>query len=248
MPIRAVVFDLFDTLVDLHFESVPRVELAGKPIPPSAGVLHEAARGRLAVPFEEFATTLAEVDFAFRDSHYAEDREVPTQQRFTALAERLGSADPELPLLLTRVHMGHFRRQVRVPAHHERLLSELARLHAIGLCSNFSHSQTALAILEQAGLARFLSAVAISDAVGLRKPRAEIFEAVLGELGVAPHEALHVGDSLRADVVGAARLGMRTAWITRRVKDPDAALAAHEGPAPDHTIRDLAELPELLGA
>jgi FMN phosphatase YigB (HAD superfamily) len=57
-----------------------------------------------------------------------------------------------------------------------------------------------------------------------------------------------VGDSLRADVAGAAQLGMRTAWLTRRVKDPRAALAAHEGPAPDFTIADLAELPALLRA
>ena len=52
----------------------------------------------------------------------------------------------------------------------------------------------------------------------------------------------------RADVVGAAELGMRTAWITRRVKDPRAALDKHAGPRPDHTIRDLAELRELLAS
>jgi HAD superfamily hydrolase (TIGR01509 family) len=143
--------------------------------------------------------------------------------------------------------MGFVREQVRVPVHHAPLLAELASVRAIGLCSNFSHSQTALGILEEAGLARHLGAVAISDAVGLRKPRPEIFEAVLARLGVAPEQALHVGDSLRADVVGAAGLGMRTAWLTRRVKDPRAALEAYAGPAPDFTIRDLAELPALLG-
>ena len=144
--------------------------------------------------------------------------------------------------------MGMLREQVRVPAHHAGLLAELASLRAIGLCSNFSHSETAIGILEQAGLARHLGAVVISDAVGLRKPRAEIFQAVLARLGVAPEQALHVGDSLRADVVGAAGLGIKTAWITRRVKDPRAALEAYQGPAPDFTIRDLAELPALLGA
>jgi len=248
MQIRAVVFDLFDTLVDLHYENVPRAEIDGRPLPPSAAALHETVRTRLAIPFAAFADTLAEVDFAFRDSHYALDREVPTEERFTALARRLGVADPDLPGLLTSVHMGLFREQVRVPEHHAQLLAELASLRAIGLCSNFSHSQTAVSILEEAGLAPHLGAVVISDAVGLRKPRPEIFQAVLARLGVAPEQALHVGDSLRADVVGAAGLGIRTAWLTRRVKDPRAALAAYDGPAPDFTIRDLAELPALLGA
>ena len=248
MPIRAVVFDLFDTLVDLDFDSLVRVEIAGKPLPPSAVALHEATRSRHAISFDAFAEALAEVDLAFRDSHYSQHREVPTELRFTALAERLGAKDPDLPGLLTSVHMGMFRGQVRVPAHHAPLLAELGAARVIGLCSNFSHSQTAVDILEEADLARHLGAVVISDAVGLRKPRPEIFEAVLGKLGVAPEQALHVGDSLRADVVGAAQIGMKTAWITRRVKDPRAALEAHQGPAPDFTIRDLAELPALLGA
>ena len=45
-----------------------------------------------------------------------------------------------------------------------------------------------------------------------------------------PEELLHVGDNLVADIEGAATLGMRTVWLTRKVKDPDAALAAYEGP------------------
>jgi putative hydrolase of the HAD superfamily len=248
VQIRAVIFDLFDTLVDLDFESLPRAESAGRPLPPSVPALHEATRTRLAISLEAFATALAEVDGGFRHSHYAQDREVPTELRFQALARRLGVADPELPGLLTSVHMDVFRGQVRVPAHHAPLLAELASLRAIGLCSNFSHSQTAVSILEQAGLARHLHAVVISDAVGLRKPRREIFETVLERLGAAPEQTLHVGDSLRADVVGAAGLGIKTAWLTRRVKDPRAALDAHEGPPPDFTIRDLAELPGLLNA
>jgi FMN phosphatase YigB (HAD superfamily) len=55
-----------------------------------------------------------------------------------------------------------------------------------------------------------------------------------------------VGDSLRADVAGASAAGLVTAWLTRRVADPDQALRGHEGPPPDHAIGDLAELPALL--
>ena len=44
------------------------------------------------------------------------------------------------------------------------------------------------------------------------------------ELGVKEHEVLHVGDSLKADVAGAADLGIPTVWITRRIKEPEKAL------------------------
>ncbi|MBW2363455.1 MAG: HAD-IA family hydrolase, partial [Deltaproteobacteria bacterium] len=104
----------------------------------------------------------------------------------------------------------------------------------------------ALDIVDAAGFRQHFDAIAISETVGWRKPRSEIFRAVLDELEVAPDEVLHVGDSLRADVAGAAPLGMRTAWITRRVRDPEVQLSEHEGPAPDHQVADLAELLELL--
>ena len=91
-----------------------------------------------------------------------------------------------------------------------------------------------------------LDTVVISEDHGFRKPRPEIFESVLDALDVAPADALHVGDSLRADVGGASELGMRTAWITRRIEDPALALGAHAGPDPDFQIADLAELPRVL--
>ncbi len=57
---------------------------------------------------------------------------------------------------------------------------------------------------------------------------------------------MHVGDSLKADVQGAAEVCISTCWITRRVTDPEQRLRAHAGPAPAAIVADLAELPELL--
>jgi FMN phosphatase YigB (HAD superfamily) len=59
----------------------------------------------------------------------------------------------------------------------------------------------------------------------------------LGLLDVGPDEVLHLGDSLRANVGGAAPLGIRTAWITRRNRDPQERLRAHEGPAPTYVSK-----------
>jgi 2-haloacid dehalogenase/putative hydrolase of the HAD superfamily len=88
--------------------------------------------------------------------------------------------------------------------------------------------------------------VVISEEVGVRKPRGEIFAAALERLGTAPEAALHVGDSLRADVGGAHAAGITSAWITRRVRDPERKLREHAGPQPDFVIRDLAEISQLL--
>jgi HAD superfamily hydrolase (TIGR01549 family) len=55
-------------------------------------------------------------------------------------------------------------------------------------------------------------AIAVSADLGIRKPTPEIFLHALNGLGVPPEEAAMVGDSLRADVAGAKRLGMVAIW------------------------------------
>jgi putative hydrolase of the HAD superfamily len=248
VAIRAVLFDLFDTLVDLHYERIPRDQHAGRPVPPTARALHAAVRECADVDFERFLEAVLAVDAEFREGRHAEGRELPTEERFAAVIERLGLAEAGLAGTLTLIHMDAIRRHTEVPEHHGALLAELEQRVRIGLCSNFSHSPTALDILEGAGIQRHFHAIVISDAVGIRKPRGEIFHAALERLEVAPDEVLHVGDSLRADVGGAAAVGIPTVWITRRVRDPERWLRAHEGPAPDFVIRDLAEVRDLLDA
>jgi len=243
---RAIVFDLFDTLVDLPMERLPTVEIDGRVVRSTARALHTALAERAHVEFERFAATLGEIDRAWREGAGREGRELATVERFTRLCARLELADPELPERLTHVHMGMIAGLAQTPAHHARVLDGLRARARLGLCSNFSHAPTALAILEQAELRGRLDAIAISHEVGLRKPRREIFEAVLARLGVAPGEAIHVGDSLEADVAGAAALGLRTVWLTRRIADAPAALARHRGPQPDWIVRDLEEIQQLF--
>jgi FMN phosphatase YigB (HAD superfamily) len=245
--IRAVVFDLFDTLVDLHMERIPPIEHAGTRISGTARALHDAFSRRVqGVDFDRFAAALGAVDGDFRTSRYAKGLELPTEERFAAVLERLDAFDPSLVSDLTDVHMGALRALVRVHEHHVDVMRDLRGRVPLALCSNFSHSQTALRILEQARLAEFLDVVGISDAIGIRKPRPEIFQWVLAGLRAEPREILHVGDSLSADVAGAAALGIPTVWITRRVADPAAVLRSHEGPKPDYTIADLSELVPLV--
>ncbi len=236
---RALSLDLFDTLVDLRWDG-------GSGRRTSTSLLHDAIARHVGFSLEEFTTLLTEVDRELRVPRYADGIEVPTLERFTRLTERLGIAAPELPERLTEIHMGVIRSHVAVPGHHRELLQSLRRCVRVGLCSNFSHAPTAYRILAEFELEPHFDAVVISEEIGLRKPRREMFEAVLTGLSAEPEDTLHVGDSLRDDVAGAAALGMRTAWITRCVSDPEGALADYEGPRPDWVVGDLDQLPAVL--
>jgi FMN phosphatase YigB (HAD superfamily) len=246
MPIRAVVFDLFDTLVDLRAEDLPVEEHRGARIPASARKVHALVAERHGVDFDAFQEAMLSGMRAFQESHLKRDREVRTSERFTDALARMGIVDAELAARMTELHMGVLRSAVRVPAHHVSVLGALRPRVRLGVCSNFSHSETAARILDESGLAGHLDAVVVSDAFGLRKPRREIFEEVVARLGASPGDTLHVGDSLHADVGGAAAAGLRTAWITRRVRAPSEKLAEHTGPPPDFSLGDLAELVRLV--
>jgi putative hydrolase of the HAD superfamily len=249
MPTRAIILDLFDTLVDHHMEELPRVEIAGRALPTTVGALHEAFAAQHPIGIEPFAKALREIDRGWRASHWERGRELPTSERFERLLTELGvPADAALVARLTDVHMGLLQRVSRTPPHHAALLARLRERWRIGLCSNFSHAPAARAVLERDDLARHFDAIVISHEHGLRKPQPEIFESTLAALGVAADEAIHVGDNLDADVAGASAVGLRTVWITRCVRDPAAALAAHRGPPPTWRIADLAELDAIVAA
>jgi putative hydrolase of the HAD superfamily len=93
----------------------------------------------------------------------------------------------------------------------------LAALRARGLglvvVSNWDASLPA--VLVDAGLAEALDGVLTSAAVGAPKPAPAIFAAALALAGVAPEQAVHVGDSLAHDVAGARAAGIAPILLRR---------------------------------
>jgi putative hydrolase of the HAD superfamily len=75
-------------------------------------------------------------------------------------------------------------------------------------------------VLERHGLLGYFGAISYSDEVGVRKPRAEIFQVTLARAGVEASESVHIGDNPDADVVGAQSAGMRAAHYTAGVRPP----------------------------
>lgn len=83
------------------------------------------------------------------------------------------------------------------------------------------------------------------EAVIAGKPAAAFFAAAVDSLGVAPAEALMIGDDIDADVGGAQAAGL--AGVLVRTGKYEPAQAAGSAVAPDAIIDSIAGLPELLG-
>jgi putative hydrolase of the HAD superfamily len=119
-------------------------------------------------------------------------------------------------------------------------LEALAGRFKLAIVTN-GDTTTQRAKIEATGLAPLVNAILVSGELGVGKPDPRIFDRALAMLDVPPRQAVHVGDSLEADVAGARASGIGAVWVNR------SGVPAPTGHTkPDHQIRSLAELPTLV--
>ncbi|WP_049926005.1 HAD family hydrolase [Halopiger goleimassiliensis] len=115
----------------------------------------------------------------------------------------------------------------------ERVLDALAETYRLGIVTNGTADAQRRKI-DAAGLERWTDAVVVAGAQGAPKPAPDPFERALTALEATPEMAVHVGDSLETDVVGANRAGLDSAWLSDGT-DP----GAHE---PTYRLDELGDL------
>jgi putative hydrolase of the HAD superfamily len=111
---------------------------------------------------------------------------------------------------------------ITAPEENLKVLRELKQQGLkLGLVSNATLLATLMhQDIERLGIAAYLHKAVFSSEIGVRKPHPAIFKTVLDGVGVAPEEALFVGDRLRDDVWGAKQLGMKGV-LTRQYRRED---------------------------
>jgi 2-haloalkanoic acid dehalogenase type II len=119
-------------------------------------------------------------------------------------------------------------------------LAALRSRYKLGLITN-GPSAIQRAKIERFGLAEYFDELIVSGEVGVAKPDPAIFRLALERLGVAPDEALFVGDSPEYDLRGAAAAGMPFVWM-----NPGAEALPEGIPQPLATIGRLGQLLEVL--
>ncbi len=92
------------------------------------------------------------------------------------------------------------------------------------------------------GIRDHFDAVLMPDEVGFAKPDARVFHLACERIGVAASHAAHVGDNPISDVVGAKGAGLFAIWF-----NPDGRKFPSRTPAPDAQVRALSEVPALVG-
>ena len=171
------------------------------------------------------------------DEHAPPGQPIDVQREacFAALAEERG-ADPEVGRSVARVYA-----QERDHSEVDPLpgaleaLESLAGSHRIGMVTNGPPGMQ-WTKLEALGLTDAFETIVHAGHDTAPKPASEPFHRALSALSVEPDRAVHVGNSLSADVAGAKSAGLRAAWLPEA---PDADPGDH---APDYVLGSLSEL------
>ena len=242
MIIHAVTFDCWGTLLLDSPASDERYRdrrLAGlQRILKTIGV--EVSRVELGRAYDASARWLART--------WQERRDVPVREH---VHEILRTLDPALPERLGTARLSALTEAYANPAllaspelDHSAVsaLETLAtRGLAIGVVSNVMRTpgRVLRQIFDRSGLLASMKVLTFSDECGIRKPDPEIFRLTLRQIGVAPEDAVHVGDDPILDVEGARAAGMAVIQLA-----PGGRATAPV--KPDAVISELREVPAAL--
>jgi len=114
----------------------------------------------------------------------------------------------------------------------------------VGLASNASSHYFVVECCRRLLFAEFLDPIISSAAVGWGKPDPRIFRAVVRPWGLPPEAIVMVGDSLAADIAGAAAVGMRGILLTAAL-EPGAPVALGEV-RPDAVAATLDDVGDII--
>jgi len=204
--LKAVIFDYGNTLIEFTRPHVDQINAS------LAAELHELF-GEFDRP--RFIRLRTE---AYRACYFhPELRETTMQREIRKLVQALFDRDPtdgQVDALVDH-HLEAFVALIEAPDYVAPLLERLRRRYRLALISNYPCGESIRRSLQRTGLDTLLEVVVVSGDVGHVKPHPILFETAVRQLGVAPGEAIYIGDNWLGDIQGAKRAGLHAAHITQ---------------------------------
>jgi FMN phosphatase YigB (HAD superfamily) len=217
--LKAVTFDFWSTLVDGNITPERTAKRLAR--------LHRAlvGAGYAGTPDElrqAFERALARVTEGARESF----EDVGPPGRWAVLAAELGIPEGLIPFEVVE----HAYEDITLdplpnPMPHVNTALEAMRTqgYRLGVICNtgMAGGRVLREVLRRHGLLGFFDATVFSNEFGIAKPHPSIFVHTLEALGgIAPSEALHVGDLEELDVEGARRAGLHSALYAPETDGP----------------------------
>lgn len=232
MQYKLICFDAGFTLIEARrpMQASVAAVLAEAGVPPTDAALHRAWELADRWFWEEYHRP-------DNDTWTSDERIMATWRHYHQLMLReLGVSDEDNRIVeaVAAAHFGMGNWQL-YPDAEPALKTLRERGYTIGVVSDWSSRLGE--IFDTLGVSRYLDFVLASGAAGAAKPNPRFYHMAAQAAGVAPHQAIMIGDSYHADVLGARAAGMDALLLDR---------AGTAGPVDVPTIRSLSELGALL--
>jgi putative hydrolase of the HAD superfamily len=223
MPRMLVLFDIDDTLIDHSAAVRDGVTALHEHVRPAeeASAFHASWVVAMKTYFPRFLS---------RELSYQDQRRA--RMRHTVGAQLSDAQADELFDVYFRVYESRWSLYPDV-------LPSLAELsgHRLGIISN-GNGVEQRSKLARTGIADRFEFVHISDECSHAKPAAEIFLRACTMAGVAPRDAIYVGDLYEIDAIGSRAAGLHGVWLNRDT--------THDRDYAPPMIRGLDELPSVV--
>ena len=214
---KAVLFDLDDTLFDHQYSRRKGLEFLKTRFPQFAG----APIPELEIEHEQIL-----LSFYYQTLDGSVSMEEARVTRIRLLGERYGAAIEPVELQQVAVEYNRIYENHRqaVPGAAELLKFLVGKGLTIGVITNglLDAQQEKLRIC---GLDQYIDFLVVSEVIGFRKPDPRIFEEALRQANAEPEEAIYIGDAWDTDIKGASGYGLKTIWLNR-----------YGFPSPDPTV------------
>jgi len=223
--IRAVAFDLDGTLYPNYSLNIKLIPLILKELPliiafgKARGIIRKEQETSPVFPVEDFYQYQASIT-----------------AKILRLSEK--TVREKIERLIYRSWEPLFKKISLFPHTAQCLTALKNEGYKMGLLSDFPPE----AKLEHLSLAGYWDAVICSECTGALKPHERPFMELASALDLPLEEILYVGNSLRYDVAGASRVGMKTAWI----RSPIALPVGNKYPSPDFIFNDYRQLHDYM--
>lgn len=206
MAIRAITFDFWGTLFqDAHGRERHRLRL---------DALIEATGAAEADADKALRDTMA----FFLEQHIATQHTLTPVDAVEIVCTTLNvSVTPDTADALARTFADVILQHAPVPIEDALAAVQAAAARvpiAIISDTGFSPGRNLRILMEREGFSSHFSATTFSDEMGVSKPQLPMFEKTAGELGVAAHELLHIGDLEPTDILGVHQAGGIAGLIT----------------------------------
>ena len=236
--IRAVAFDLFNTLITVdmpsRYSSIDRM-------------LDSLKAQGVAVHADDFMPVYRDVVREFVSEAERSGVETHNSLWLSTALQRMGiDVAPQDARVSEAVeaYFSAFVDNARPLPGTAEILAALKPRYRLGLLSNLTHGPAARRILDHLKLSSYFEVLLVSGDLGYRKPHPQIFQRLIDALEVPPASILFVGDDPRTDVQGSLLAGMRPVQTVYAQRQRDAA--ALMTPASDLSVPIIASWQDLL--